>query len=62
MAEGHPIASLTLSYLHYNGRPFGLAVLADAHQDALLVQVMSAWEATFPRRKTPPMLAPTSMP
>ncbi|KAJ5151221.1 uncharacterized protein N7482_010473 [Penicillium canariense] len=60
-AAGYPIASLPLSYLHYNGRPFGLAILTRAHQDALLVQAMSAWEATFPRRKLPPMLAPTSM-
>ncbi|OJJ52521.1 hypothetical protein ASPSYDRAFT_164676 [Aspergillus sydowii CBS 593.65] len=60
-AAGYPIASLPLSYLDYNGRPFGLAVIAPAHQDALLVQVMSAWEATFPPRKAPPMLSLPSM-
>ena len=52
---GYPIATLPLSYLDFNGRPFGLVALASAHQDALLVQVQSAWEATFPRRKPPPM-------
>ncbi|KAF1954823.1 amidase family protein [Byssothecium circinans] len=50
---GYPIASLPLSYLDFNGRPFGLVALATAHQESLLVQVQSAWEATFPKRQPP---------
>ena len=52
---GYPIASLPLGYLdNLNGRPHGLAAIAAAHQDARLIQLQSAWEATFPARKPPP--------
>jgi amidase len=44
---------MPLSYLDFNGRPFGLAALAGKNQEALLVQLMSAWEATFEARKPP---------
>jgi amidase len=54
-AAGYPVASLPLGYLDVNGRPFGLAAVAPAHQEQLLVQLMSAWEATFPARRPPPM-------
>ncbi|KAM6481339.1 hypothetical protein HDV62DRAFT_76684, partial [Trichoderma sp. SZMC 28011] len=53
---GYPVAVMPLSYLDFNGRPFGLAALAGRHQEALLVQLMSAWEATFPARKPPQAL------
>ncbi|KAL6830017.1 amidase signature domain-containing protein [Trichoderma camerunense] len=53
---GYPVAAMPLSYLDFNGRPFGLAALAGRHQEALLVQLMSAWEATFPARKPPQAL------
>ncbi|KAK4460365.1 amidase family [Cladorrhinum samala] len=52
---GYPGASLPLGYLDFNGRPFGLQVIAKAHQEALLIQVQSAWEATFPQRRPPPL-------
>lgn len=51
MIGGYPIATLLLSYLDFNGRPFGLFAPAGAHQDGSLVQVQSAWEATFSGRK-----------
>ncbi|OAP60239.1 hypothetical protein AYL99_05241 [Fonsecaea erecta] len=51
--SGYPIATLPLSYLDYNGRPFGLSVIARANQEALLIKVQSAWEATFGPRKPP---------
>ncbi|KAI1869717.1 uncharacterized protein JN550_005698 [Neoarthrinium moseri] len=54
--SGYPVAGMPLSYLKFNGRPLGFAALAGKKQDALLVKVMSAWEATFPTRK-PPQLA-----
>ncbi|KAF2872776.1 amidase family protein [Massariosphaeria phaeospora] len=57
---GYPIASLPLGYLDFNGRPFGLVAMASAHQDALLVQVQSAWEATFPKRRPPPLFSDRS--
>ncbi|KAI4255482.1 MAG: hypothetical protein L6R42_006712 [Xanthoria sp. 1 TBL-2021] len=53
-AESYPIASLPLGYLEFNGRPFGMAALISAHQEATLIKVQSAWEATFPARRPPP--------
>ena len=50
---GYPIASLPVGYLDFNGRPHGLAAIASAHNEALLVQLQSAWEASFP-----PMIPP----
>jgi len=52
---GYPLATLPLGYLDYNGRPFALLAVAKAHQEATLIKVMSAWEATFPARKPPPL-------
>ncbi|KAF2846480.1 amidase family protein [Plenodomus tracheiphilus IPT5] len=49
--SGYSVASLPLLYLDYNRRPFGLAHIASAHQERLLIQLMSAWEATFEKRK-----------
>ncbi|ATY58913.1 amidase family [Cordyceps militaris] len=53
-ASGYPIASLPLGYLDFNGRPFGMAAVASGHQEAVLIKVQSAWEATFPPRQPPP--------
>ncbi|KAI4870985.1 putative glutamyl-tRNA amidotransferase subunit A [Hypoxylon rubiginosum] len=54
--SGYPVAGMPLSYLDFNGRPLGVAALAGKNQDAALVKLMSAWEATFPKRKPPPQL------
>ncbi|KAF7720093.1 Uncharacterized protein PECH_001205 [Penicillium ucsense] len=56
-ATGYPIATLPLGYLDFNGRPHGLAAIAGPHQDALLIQLQSAWEASTAPRK-PPVLQP----
>ncbi|KAF9769682.1 hypothetical protein IL306_012886 [Fusarium sp. DS 682] len=53
---GYPIGTLPLGYARFNGRPFGLAVIAPANAETLALSVMSAWEATFPQRKPPPQL------
>ncbi|KAK3937830.1 amidase signature domain-containing protein [Diplogelasinospora grovesii] len=58
-AGGFPLCAMPLGYLDYNGRPFGVAATAGRNNDATLVQVMSAWEATFPKRKVPPQLENT---
>lgn len=55
-AGGYPVCGMPLGYLDYNGRAFGMSAVARRGQDALLVKVMSAWEATFPPRKTPQWL------
>lgn len=55
-SAGYPIATLPLGYLDFNGRPFGLCCIARAYEEALLIKVQSAWEATFPARRPPPAL------
>jgi amidase len=52
---GYPVASLPLGYLDFNGRPFGMQIIAKAHQEGLLIQAQSAWEATFGPRQPPPL-------
>ncbi|KAK3387755.1 amidase signature domain-containing protein [Podospora didyma] len=51
-----PLCGMPLSYLDYNDRPFGVSAIAGRNQDAMLVKVMSASEATFPPRQVPPQL------
>ena len=52
-AAGYPIVTLPLSTYTGNGRPFGLVAIAGQWQEGLLIQVMSAWEKTFPGRAVP---------
>ena len=52
-AAGYPIATLPLGYLDFNGRPHALAAVSAAHQEALLIQLQSAWESVSPARKPP---------
>jgi amidase len=56
VVQGYPIASLPVGYLDFNGRPHGLAAIAAAHQDATLIQLQSAWEASNEPRLPPPLL------
>ncbi|KAL1857106.1 hypothetical protein Daus18300_010449 [Diaporthe australafricana] len=42
--------------LDYNGRPFGLSVMAREGREDLLFAFMKAWEASFPWRPIPKML------
>ncbi|CAI7658727.1 unnamed protein product [Penicillium glandicola] len=55
-SPGYQTATLPLSYLDFNGRPFGLFVMAKAHQEDVLLKVMSCWEQSFPKTK-PPVLS-----
>jgi amidase len=44
--------------MKFNSRPFGVAAVASAHQEALLIQLMSAWEQVFNKeRKLPTWVA-----
>ena len=47
---------MPLSYLDFNGRLFGLVASTVAGNEHVLMQVLGAWEATFPPRKPPPLL------
>lgn len=44
---------MPLGYLDLNGRPFGMGMIARQNADAKLIEIMSAWDATFPKRKPP---------
>ncbi len=45
---------LPLSYLDFNGRPFGVAAVASANQEGLLIQLLSVWQEVFnTERKMP---------
>lgn len=50
---GYPVGTVPLGYARFNGRPFGMAVIAPANAESLILSVMSAWEATFPKRQPP---------
>ncbi|KLO99774.1 glu/asp-tRNA amidotransferase subunit A [Fusarium fujikuroi] len=54
--SGYPVGNVPLGYLDFNGRSFGLAVLAAKDQEAKILQFMNAWEGTFGPRKAPPLL------
>lgn len=51
---GYPIASVPLGFSTYNGRPFGMEIMALNGQEGKIFEVMSAWEATFPEGRMPP--------
>ncbi|KAJ2968140.1 hypothetical protein NQ176_g9322 [Zarea fungicola] len=49
----HAAAAVPLSTLKYNGRPFGLCVIAKANDEQALLRFMAAYEATMPARAVP---------
>lgn len=51
--SGYPIATVPLGKLDYNGRPFGLAIIAKAGREDLLFAFMSAFEAVSEPRPLP---------
>ncbi|KAH6616147.1 amidase signature domain-containing protein [Chaetomium sp. MPI-SDFR-AT-0129] len=54
---GYPIASVPLGFSSYNGRPYGMEILARNGEEEKMFRVMSAWEVSFPdARKPPPLL------
>lgn len=56
IVQGCPTANVPLGYLEPSGRPFGLTFVAKAREEAKLLEVLSVYEATFPRRRLPPVL------
>lgn len=56
-SAGCPVATVPLGYADFNGRAFGMNIIASAGKEKEMFQVMSAWEATFPDAvQSPPML------
>lgn len=55
---GYAVGSMPLGYANFNGRAFGMNIIAGENGEAKILEIMSAWERTFPgARKPPPMLA-----
>ncbi len=52
-AAGYPVGAVPLSTLRYNGRPFGLCVIARADGEEALLRFMAAYEAAMPARAVP---------
>lgn len=57
-AAGYPVATVPLGFADFNGRAFGMNLLARENKEGTLLQVMSAWEKTFGPR-VPPTLPPS---
>ncbi|KAG0647437.1 Glutamyl-tRNA(Gln) amidotransferase subunit A [Hyphodiscus hymeniophilus] len=56
-AAGYPCGVVPLGYAdNYNGRAYGVAIVARAGEEGKIFRAMSAWEATMPARKAPPLL------
>lgn len=54
---GYAVGSMSLDYASFNGRAFGMNIIAGENGEAKLLEIMSAWEKSFPgARKAPPML------
>ena len=54
---GYPHGAVPLGFAEFNGRVFGLNVLARAGEEHKIFAFMSVWEETFPpARQAPPML------
>ena len=50
-AAGYPAGVAPLGYAdNYNGRAYGVAIVAKAGEEGKILQAMSAWEKTMPRR------------
>lgn len=56
-AAGYPCGVVPLGYADsYNGRAYGVAIVAKAGEEGKILKAMSAWEVTMPARKLPPSL------
>jgi len=53
-AAGCPVANVPLGFARFNGRAHGLNVIARPRDERALLQVMLAWQGTFPEALAPP--------
>lgn len=54
MAAAYPIGSVPLGWANFNGRGFGLEVMARDGEEHQILRVMSAWELMLPQAVKPP--------
>ena len=56
-AAGYPVGVMPLGFADFNGRAFGMNIIARAGEEDKILHAMSAWAAIFPdARVSPPML------
>ncbi len=56
-AARYPVGVVPLGFADFNGRAFGINIIARNGEENKILHAMSAWEATFPgARGPPPML------
>lgn len=53
-AAGCPVANVPLGFARFNGRAHCLNVIARPRDEHALLQVMMAWQRTFPEALAPP--------
>jgi amidase len=52
-AAGYLVGTVLLGYSLTNGRSYGIAVVAAAGEEGKILNFMSAWDETLPKRKPP---------
>jgi amidase len=55
-SAGYPLGAVPLGFSTCNGRPFGMEIMARNGEEEKILEVMSAWESTFPDARSPPPL------
>jgi len=53
-AAGCPVANVPLGFARFNGRAHGLTAIVHPRDERALLQVMAAWQGTFPEASAPP--------
>ncbi|KAL8735536.1 MAG: hypothetical protein Q9166_000704 [cf. Caloplaca sp. 2 TL-2023] len=53
-AAGSPVGVMPLGYANFNGRAFGMNVIARPNDEGEILEVMSAWRSAFPNARMPP--------
>ena len=53
-AAGYPVGVVPLGFADFNGRAFGMNIIARDGEEYKIFHAMRAWEATFPDARCPP--------
>ena len=53
-AAGYPVGVVPLGFADFNGRAFGMNIIARDGEEYKILHAMRAWEDTFPDARCPP--------
>lgn len=54
---GYACGTMPLGYADFNGRAFGVQIMAGNEGEGAILNTMEAWESSFPEgRKAPPLM------